>query len=169
MNRIVSSVLNRLAFHSPGGHGVRPRLQRWRGVDIGSNVWLGLYVFIDDVHPAALSIGDNCTIGMRTTIFTHNYWGPQREQSNGKVVIERDVFIGPHCVILPNVRIGEGAVVRAGTVVTRNVPPRTLWGSPPAESLGQVSVSLTPEHGYAEFLRGMKARRAGRTAAGGEA
>jgi serine acetyltransferase len=60
-------------------------------------------------------------------------------------------------VILPNVRIGQGAVIKAGTVVTRSVPPRTFWGPPPADSLGQATVSLTAEHGYVEFLRGIKA------------
>jgi acetyltransferase-like isoleucine patch superfamily enzyme len=162
MNRVLSTILNRLAFHCPGGRSVRPRLQRWRGVRVGNNVWMGLHVYIDDVHPAALSVGDNTTIGIGTTILTHTYWGPRRASSNGKVVIERDVFIGPHCVILPNVRIGEGAVIQAGTVVTRNVPPHTFWGSPPAEALGQVTVSLTADHGYGEFLRGMKAARRAR-------
>jgi acetyltransferase-like isoleucine patch superfamily enzyme len=38
------------------------------------------------------------------------------------MIVESDGFIGPHCVILPNVRIGEGAVIRAGTVASRNVP-----------------------------------------------
>jgi len=156
MNRILGSLLNRLAFFCPGGSSLRPRLQRWRGVNVGKNVWLGLYVCIDDLHPAALSIGDNCTIGIRTTILTHFYWGARRMHSNGPVVIENDVFVGPHCVILPNVRIGAGSVIKAGTVVTRNVPPRTFWGSPAAEALGQVTVPLTAEHGYVEFLRGMK-------------
>ena len=164
MNRTLSSSLNRLAFLCPGGSSVRPRLQRWRGVEIGTNVWFGLYVYIDDLHPSALSIGDNCTIGIRTTILTHFYWGPRRATSNGKVVIESDVFVGPHCVILPNVRIGKGSVIKAGTVVTRNVPPHTFWGTPSAGNLGTVTVPLTSAHGYAEFLRGMQpadARRAG--------
>lgn len=156
MNRLLSTVLNRLAFVSPGGSRVRPRLQRWRGVSIGTNVWLGQYVYIDDVHPAALSIGDNCTIGIRSTILTHFYWGPRRPSSNGKVVIEKDVFIGPHCVILPNVRIGEGAVIKAGTVVSRNVPARTFWGSPSAEALGTVTVPLNSDGGYTSFLSGIK-------------
>jgi tetrahydrodipicolinate N-succinyltransferase len=72
------------------------------------------------------------------------------------VIIEKDVFIGPHCVILPNVRIGEGAVIKAGTVVTRNVPPRTFWGTPQAEALGQVTVPLTAEHSYEEFIGGLR-------------
>lgn len=141
----------------PGGSSLRPQLQRWRGVRIGQGVWLGLYVLIDELHPEALSIGDNCTIGIRTTILTHFYWGQAQPVSNGTVVIEDDVFVGPHCVILPNVRIGQGAVVQAGSIVTRNVPPRTLWGAPQAGPLATVDVPLTPRHGEAGFLRGLKA------------
>lgn len=160
MIRILNTLLNRLAFVSPGGLTVRPRLQRWRGVSIGTNVWFGLYVYIDDVHPSALSIGDNCTIGIRTTILTHFYWGPRRPTSNGRVVIEKDVFVGPHCVILPNVTIGQGAVIKAGTVVSRNVPAETVWGSPAAEALATATVPLTSEQGYASFLGGVRRRKA---------
>jgi acetyltransferase-like isoleucine patch superfamily enzyme len=156
MNRLVSSALNRAAFICPGGSSVRPRLQRLRGASIGRNVWLGLYVYIDDLHPSALSIGDNCTIGLRTSIFTHFYWGPRRSASNGKVVIEKNVFVGPHCVILPNVRIGEGSVIKAGTIVTKNVPRETFFGAPAAEPLARVTIPLTSEHGYREFMKGLE-------------
>jgi len=142
----------------PGGVSIRPWLHRLRGVKIGEKVFIAQFVYIDDLHPDDVSIGDNCTIGLRTTIFTHFYWGPRRPQSNGKVVIEKDVFVGPHCVILPNVKIGEGAVIRAGTVVSTNVPPRVLWGSPPAEALGEATVPLTAEHSYEEFVKGIKPR-----------
>lgn len=158
MHRVLSAALGKIAMVCPGGANGRPRLQRWRGVRIGSGVWLGLYVSIDELHPEALTIGNNCTIGMRTTILTHFYWGPAQAVSNGTVVIEDDVFIGPHCVILPNVRIGEGAVVQAGTVVTQNVPPRTLWGTAAAGPLASVTVPLTGAHGYPGFLRGLKPR-----------
>ena len=129
-----------------------------RGAAIGKNVWISQFVYLDEVHPADITIGDNCTIGLRTSIISHFYSGPRRAVSNGKVVIEKDVFIGPHCVILPNVKIGEGAVIRAGTVVSRNVPPRTFWGTPSAEALGVATVPLTPEHTYEEFLDGLKMR-----------
>jgi acetyltransferase-like isoleucine patch superfamily enzyme len=169
MNRPLSTLLNRLAFACPGGYGIRPRLQRWRGASIGRDVWIGLYVYIDDLHPSALSIGDNCSIEMRTTILTHFYWGPRRASGNGRVVIENDVFVGPHCVILPNVRIGQGAVIKAGTVVTQNVPPHTFWGSPAAEALAQATVPLTSAHTEAEFLRGLRPLTRPRPPQGGEA
>jgi acetyltransferase-like isoleucine patch superfamily enzyme len=158
MTRIVSTALHRLAMICPGGKSIRPRLHRWRGADIGTNVWIGLYVYIDDAHPEALSIGDNCTIGIRTCILTHFYWGARQPVSNGKVVIGRDVFVGPHCVILPNVTIGDGAVIQAGSVVTRSVPPYTLWGPPAAGPLGTVTVPLTAAHGYMSFMRGLRPR-----------
>jgi asparagine synthase (glutamine-hydrolysing) len=41
----------------------------------------------------------------------------------------KDVFIGPHCVILPNVHVGDGAVIKAGTVLTTNVPEHVFWGA----------------------------------------
>jgi len=147
-----------MAFVAPGGFSLRPWLQRLRGVVIGSNVWIGQFVYIDEIHPTDVTIGDNCTIGLRTSIIAHFYSGPRRPISNGKVVIEKDVFIGPHCVILPNVRISEGAVIRAGTVVSRNVPARTFWGPPAAEALGIASVPLTPETDYEDFMKGLKFR-----------
>jgi len=123
---------------------------------MGTNVWIAQFVYIDELHPENVTIGDNCTIGLRTSIFTHFYWGRKRAVNKGKVILERDVFIGPHCVILPNVRIGEGAVIRAGTVVSRNVPPHALWGSPPAQALGVATVPLTAEHDFEEFVHGMR-------------
>jgi acetyltransferase-like isoleucine patch superfamily enzyme len=148
-----------LAFMGPGGGTLRPWLHRLRGVQVGKRVWISHFVYLDDLHPEGISIGDNCTIGLRTSIFVHLYWGGRRPKSDGRVVIEKDVFIGPHCVILPNVTIGEGAVIKAGTVISRNVPPHTFWGAPPAEPLGTATVPLTADHSYKEFVEGMRLRR----------
>jgi heptaprenylglycerol acetyltransferase len=155
---LVGRLLHKLAFVAPGGHTLRPWLHRLRGVKIGKNVWIAQMVYLDELHPAQVTIGDNSTIGLRTSIFTHFYWGPRRPKSNGRVVIEKDVFIGPHCVILPNVTIGEGAVIRAGSVVSRNVPAHALWGSPPSEVLGVATIPLTSEHTYEEFAKGIRPR-----------
>jgi len=156
---VVGRLLHKLAFIVPGGGTLRPILHRWRGAKIGRNVWIAQLVYIDELHPNDVQIGDNCTIGYRTSIFAHFYWGPRRSASNGRVVIGKDVFVGPHCVILPNVVIGDGAVIRAGTVVSRNVPPHVFWGSPSAQMLGTVTVPLTPDHSYEEFARGIRPRR----------
>lgn len=153
---LLGRLLHKVAFVAPGGNSLRPWLHRLRGASLGKNVWIGQFVYIDELHPADLTVGDNTSISLRTSIFTHFYWGPKRPSSNGRVIIEKDVFIGPHCVILPNVRIGEGAVIRAGTVVSSNVPPHSFWGNRPAEALGVATVPLTAEHGYEEFARGIR-------------
>ena len=156
IRNLISRCLHILAFVGPGGGSIRPWLHRLRGVHIGRNVWISHFVYFDDCHPDHISIGDNCTIGMRTTIFAHLYWGARRRNHKDSVVIGNDVFIGPHCVILPNVKIGEGAVIKAGSVVSRNIPPHTLCGPPPLAIRGITTVPLTPGHSYEEFVRGIR-------------
>lgn len=154
---IINRLLHKLASIMPGGYTLRPQLHRIRGVIIGKNVWISQYVYIDEIHPEAVFIGDNSSIGLRTSIFTHFYWGPKRPKNGYKeVVIEKDVFIGPHCLILPGVKVGEGAVVKGGSVLTRNVPPFMFWGPPPVGPLGRVTVPLIFEHEYKEFVRGLR-------------
>ena len=165
---LLSRLLHKLAFVAPGGFSLRPWLHRMRGAKIGKNVWILQLVYIDELHPEDVTIGDNSTIGLRTSIFTHFYWGPRQPINNGKVVIEKDVFIGPHCVILPNVRIGEGAVIRAGTVVSRNVPAHTILSSPHPQSFGIATVPLTPEHTFGEFTRGVRLRPPQQSVASGK-
>ncbi len=141
---------------APGGYTIRPWLHRMRGVKIGKNVWISQDVYIDELHPDRLTIEDNSTIGLRTSIFTHFYWGPKRENGFGQVHIGKNVFVGPHCVILPHATLGEGSVIKAGSVISTHVQPYTFIGPPPAVPLAHVSVPLTAELGYQEFIRGLR-------------
>lgn len=153
---MIGRFLHALAFILPFGKKLRPMLHRLRGVKIGNNVWISKLVYIDENHPEQISIGDNCTIGFRTTIFSHFYFGSRRKVISDKVVIGNNVFIGPHCLILPNVTIGDNSVIMGGSVITRNVPPNTMWGPAPTEMLSKVTVPLTEEYTYSEFLRGIR-------------
>jgi maltose O-acetyltransferase len=54
---------------------------------------------------------------------------------NRQVIVEDDVWIGSHCVILPGVQIGHSAVIAAGAVVNRNVPAYSIVGGVPAKIL----------------------------------
>jgi acetyltransferase-like isoleucine patch superfamily enzyme len=161
---LIQRFLHKLAFILPGGFSTRPWLHRLRGVTVGKNVWIAQFVYIDEIHPENVTIGDDTTIGLRTSIFTHFYWGSRKSTNGAKVVIGKNVFIGPHCVILPNVRIGEGAVIKAGSVVSRNVPAHAFWGPPPCEVLGVATVPLTAAHTYAEFVQGIRLRKKPREA-----
>ncbi len=71
-------ILHKLAFLGPGGFRLRPFLHRLRGVYIGNTVWISRYVYIDKLHSDSVTIGDNASIGMRTSIIAHFYWGCRR-------------------------------------------------------------------------------------------
>jgi len=156
-NLLINRLLSFLAAHLPGGFSLRPMLHRKRGVNIGKNVWISKLVYIDENHPEAITIDDNAAIGLRVTIYAHFYCGPKRSCEHAKPVhIEEDVFIGPHCVILPGVRIGKGSVIQAGTTISRYVPPFTLWGPPKAGPLATVTITKPQDHSFNEFVKGLR-------------
>ena len=107
-------ILQLIAFHAPGAKSLRVRLHRWRGVKIGQNVWIGYQVLLDTSRPDLISVGNNVIISVRAMLIAH-FRGPQG------ITIEDDTFIGPGAIILPNVTIGRGAVVTAGSVVSSSV------------------------------------------------
>ena len=89
------------------------------------HMWCGAYI----------EIGSRCMIGSHVAItsLSHDFRDPDMWKSmvKGKVVIEDDVWIGAHSVVLPGVTIGRGAVVGACSLVARDVPPYAVsYGSP---------------------------------------
>jgi acetyltransferase-like isoleucine patch superfamily enzyme len=151
MRKYFNWPLHLMARFVPGAQ-LRVRLHRLRGVRIGSNVFIGDEVYLENNHPECIEIGDNVQIGIRTIIMAH-LRGP------GRVVIAEDAYIGPGCVIAAahgrTVRIGAGAVVGALTVVTNDVPPRAFVRSTPAEQVATVRQPLATAGSYQEFLRGL--------------
>ncbi len=111
---------------------------------IGNDVQLNDYLHIGVVD--RVEIGNNVLIASRVFISDHNHGrydeydpesGPSTPPLNrplvAKSVLIRDrVWIGEHACILPGVTIGEGAVVGAGSVVTHDVPPRSIVAGNPA-------------------------------------
>jgi serine acetyltransferase len=86
---------------------------------------------------------------MRVTVIAHF------KESTG-VKIEEDVFVGPGSIILPNVVIGRGSVVTAGSVVTRSVPPMTVVQGNPAVPIARCGVSLVPGVTLKEFSKNLR-------------
>ena len=80
-------VLQILARIVPGATSARVQLNRWRGVHIGRDVWIGYDAIIETSHPHLVTIRDRAAVGIRATIIAHN-----REQQG--VVIEEDAVLG---------------------------------------------------------------------------
>jgi acetyltransferase-like isoleucine patch superfamily enzyme len=155
-NLIIKRIFGKLAMIMPGGKSIRPWLHKKRGVQIGQNVWISQLVYFDEIHPENIRIGNNCTIGLRTSIITHLYWGSYKPNDSQKVVIGDNVYVGPHCLILPNVIIGEGSVIKGGTVISTNIPPFSFVGYSRPAILAKVTVPLTSEYSYSEFVSGLR-------------
>jgi acetyltransferase-like isoleucine patch superfamily enzyme len=135
-----SRLLQWAARFAPGATTLRVRMHRWRGVSIGQEVFIGTDVLIETSYPHLIVIGNKVGIGIRSVIIGHLN-GPL--PSEPTVRIEDEAFVGPGVLILPNVTIGHGAVVTAGSVVTKSVPPMTLVQGNPAKPVGRCGVPLT--------------------------
>jgi len=142
-------ILQLIAFHVPGAKSLRVRLHRWRGVKIGQGVWIGYQVLLDTSRPDLISIGDNVIISVRAMLIAH-FRGPQG------ITIENDAFIGPGAIILPNVTIGRGAVVTAGSVVSSSVWPMTVVQGNPARPIAKCGVTLGEQTTMGQFLRSLR-------------
>ncbi|MEO0373485.1 MAG: acyltransferase, partial [Cyanobacteria bacterium P01_A01_bin.17] len=94
-----------------------------RNVKIGSNTTIGHNVLLDG--RGSLFIGDNVNLSSEVMIWTmqHDPQSSQFQAISSPVAVEDYAWISSRAIVLPGVTIGEGAVVSAGAVVTKNVEP----------------------------------------------
>ena len=91
-----------------------------------------------------LEIGSDCLIASGCKFIDHDHGTvrgdlPMREQTAGaeaEIILEEDVWLGVNVVVLKGVRIGRGAIVAAGAIVTSDVPSYEIWGGVPARKIG---------------------------------
>lgn len=109
-------------------------------ISMGSHVWIGHNVKMDG--SGYLDVGSGCIIARDTEILTSNHYfqGDDLEEIPydkrfiyKKVTIGENIWIGMRSVILPGVTIGEGAIVGACSVVTKDVPPLAIVAGNPAK------------------------------------
>lgn len=113
--------------------------------DCGKNITLGKNVFINACccfqDQGGITIGDGTLIGHGVVLATVNHgFSPQGRGDNypAPIIIGKNVWIGSHATILPGVTVGDGAIVAAGAVVTRDVPTNMIVGGVPARILKPV-------------------------------
>lgn len=98
---------------------------------IGKKTSFALMVMPDIMFPEKITVGENCIIGYNTTILTHEYLID--EYRLGEVVIGNEVMIGANTTILPGIKIGDRAIIAAGTLVHKDVQPGTFVGGNPMQ------------------------------------
>lgn len=120
-------------------------------VDNGSEIIIGDNVGISQtalISHCSIRIGDNVKIGGGTCVYTTDFHSLDplvrasgddvRDRVCKPVVIEDNVFVGAHSIILKGVTIGTNSVVGAGSVVTKSIPANEIWAGNPAKLIRKV-------------------------------
>ena len=109
---------------------------------IGTGTYIGSHANIRAAG-GAIQIGDKVMIAQNVSLIASNHGmspttpyidQPWDEERTG-VIVENDAWVGCGAVLLPGVKIGRGAIIAAGAVVNKSVPPFELWGGVPARRI----------------------------------
>lgn len=140
-NKIRKWLVERMLDRCGEGLVVEPGayLGNGRGISIGSNSGIGQNAYLQ----SPLTLGDYVMMGPDVRIQTRSHKFdrcdiPMAMQGNDTpdgVVIGSDVWIGARSLILPGVKIGNGVIIAAGAVVTKNIPDYSICGGVPAKIL----------------------------------
>lgn len=123
---------------------IRPVLWRWMGARVGKNCYIGYEVYIDLNNAKLITVEDNVHIDERCFLLCHKrdlsnyYYGEDYSKlgyKEGPIHICTGASVGSGSMILPGVTVGEGAIIGAGSLVTKDVPPWTIVVGRPAKVL----------------------------------
>ena len=144
--KIVKKVSKILGKNTPG-YRLRRLLFIIAGYYIGKPVYIGEdLIIIDELDDRGMvTIGNRVAIAERVTLVVSsraNFSNIHQsiDATHGRIVIGDDAWLGTGCIILPNVSIGRGAVVGAGSVVTKDVPDYTVVVGVPAKELRKINL-----------------------------
>ena len=132
---------------------MRCRFLNGRKISIGDRNVINFGCLFDG-RKFSISTGSDVSIGPEATIITlgHDPQSPDFKDRGGDVVIGDRVWIAYRAIILPGITIGEGAVVAAGAVVTKDVEPYAIVAGNPARKIGERDNSLNYELKFRSYL-----------------
>ena len=137
----LEKMLDRFYLEPFAPRKLRPKLIRKMGCHVGKNTFFGDYVRMDTSYADMIYIGDYTHITSGCRILCH-----QRDLTNyckgdnaadlgyktGEVHIGKGVMVGMETLIMPSVTIGDGAIIGAGSIVTKDIPAWTIATGRPA-------------------------------------
>lgn len=127
------------------------KLIKDKKVSIGKETYGAINIDTTGTEAEGLIIGSYCSISNKSWFLLggeHRYdcittypveellfreWNPRLRKTKGKIIIHDDVWIGDHSLILSGVEVGQGAIVGAGSIVVKDVPPYAIVGGNPAK------------------------------------
>lgn len=131
------------------------KIEGGEGVDIGAHVHIASFCHLN-IGGGRLIMEEGSSAGSGSKVISgSNVPGlghgcsaiaPDAVFSKSHVVIRKNATLFVNAIVLPGVEIGENAVVAAGAVVTKNVPPGEIWGGVPARKIGVVAPAAPKDH-----------------------
>ena len=122
----------------------RIRLHKWRGVNIGKNVYIGMLCFLDNAYPEYIYLEEECSINAGSMIISHfnlkSHFKNIIPATAEPVVIKKGAILAVRSIVLPGVTVGTCSIVSAGSVVNRPVPDYTLVAGNPAKKVTSLKV-----------------------------
>jgi acetyltransferase-like isoleucine patch superfamily enzyme len=127
---------------------IRPKLWKIMGCRVGKNVFIGYEVWMDFTNAELIEIEENVHIANRCMLLCHqrnldNYFigddYSKLEYKKGKIILKKGCLIGMDTFIFPNVTIGEGTIIGAGSLVTKDLPPYVIAAGRPARIIKYIS------------------------------
>jgi acetyltransferase-like isoleucine patch superfamily enzyme len=136
--RLRNYSLSMLAYVFPMNR-IRVTLHRWKGINIGKDVYIGSHCLFDNAYPEFIYIEDHASINAGTMIISHfnpkNHFRDLITPMAQPVCIREGAIISVRSIILPGVTIGKNSIVSAGSVVNRSIPDNTLVAGNPAKKI----------------------------------
>ena len=145
LKRFKNYFLFLLAYIMPF-NAFRIKLHKWKGVNIGENVYIGMFVFLDNAYPEYIYIEDNAAINAGSMLIAHFNLKKHFEKiiiaRVAPVLIKEGAMVAVRSIILPGVTIGEYSMVSAASVVNENVAPYTVVRGNPAIKIAKYSEKM---------------------------
>ena len=136
-------VLTWLAYHSPFGK-LRITLNRWKGVHIGKDVFIGPACIFEHSYPEYIYIEDRVSIGGHVIILAHqnpyNHFKETLQSFVAPTIIREGAFLAIRSTILPGADVGKFTVVSAGTIISRKTEEKVVLGGNPPRKIGVVKL-----------------------------
>ena len=126
---------------------VRPWVLRKIGCHVGKNVFIGSQVWVDSGHADLIYIGDRTHVSARTVLLCHKKDLSDYCQGDdyaklaymkGEIHIGKGCSTGTGTIIMPGVSIGDGAIIGAGSLVTKDIPAWTIAIGRPAKVVKEI-------------------------------
>lgn len=160
--RLKDHWLNNWSMSAPWG-GVRKWMQRQRGVKIGKNVHWGTHIVVDYPFPYFVVIEDGVSVSGNDYFLTHSkplkYHNACAESFVAPIIVHKHAWIAVNVTILPGVEIGEGAIISAGSVVSKDVPPFTVVQGNPAKVVADIAAFVKGNYDPDEFKQLLQERK----------